>query len=173
MTRRLRRSAGAGLLLSLVLVGCGGQPGPEQLPPVPPITDSHDAGGADPCALLTGEQLRAVGLGGSAEPGTAEAGPRCRWRSDGGDLEVTLYTDGGGLATLAENSEPTTTRVRVAGYPALETFTGQGEFCQYDVGVADRQVVSAALDGPDPGSCAVLQQVVPTVVAALPTGGPR
>jgi hypothetical protein len=143
------------------------------MPPVPPIGDTRDARSADPCALLSAGQLAAVGLGGSAEPGTAEAGPRCRWRSARGDLEVVLYTDGGGLATLAANSEPTTTRVRVAGYPALETFTGQGEFCQYDVGVADSQVITASLDAPGPGSCDVLQRVVPTLVDTLPAEGAR
>ena len=170
MTYRLSRSVVALLLLSVVVTGCGSAP---ETPPVPSISDAHDARGADPCALVSPEQLAAVGLGGTAEPGTAEAGPRCRWRSAGGDLEVTLYTDGGGLATLAENSEPTTTRVRLAGYPALETFTGRGEFCQYDVGVAERQVISAALDAPRPGSCDVLQQVVPTLVDTLPAGGGR
>jgi hypothetical protein len=137
---------------------------------VPPITDARDASGADPCRLLTPEQLAVAGLGGAGAVVPAEEGPRCRWSSTGGDLDVTLNAAGGGLATLAENSEPTTTRVRLAGYPALETFTGQGEFCQYDVGVSERQVVSAALDATAPDSCAVLQQVLPGVLENLPAG---
>jgi hypothetical protein len=169
MTRLLHRSAVGVLLLSAMAVGCSGSP---ELPPVPPIADTRDADGADPCALLTQNQLVAFGLGGVAQRDTSEAGPRCRWSSGGGELEVTLYTGGGGLATLAENSEPTTTRVRLAGYPALETFTGRGEFCQYDVGVAEKQVISASLDASRPGSCDLLQRVVPALVATLPAGGP-
>ena len=65
-----------------------------------------------------------------------------------------------------------TRRVRVAGYPALETFTGRGEFCQYDVGVSDGQVVMASLEAPAPDSCVTLQRVVPLVAANLPPAGP-
>jgi hypothetical protein len=137
---------------------------------VPVITDARDASRADPCRLLTAAQLAGAGLGGAGAVLPADEGPRCRWSSTGGDLDLTLYTGGGGLATLAENSEPTTTRVRLDGYPALETFTGRGEFCQYDVGVSERQVVSAALDAPAPDSCAVLQQVLPDVLGNLPAG---
>ena len=138
---------------------------------MPAITDARDASGADPCRLLTAEQLAVAGLGGAGAVVPADEGPRCRWSSTRGDLDVTLYTGGGGLATLAENSEPTTTRVRLAGYPALETFTGQGEFCQYDIGVSERQVVSASLDAPAPDACAVLQQVLPDVLDDLPAAG--
>ena len=69
---------------------------------------------------------------------------------------------------LAANSEPTTARVRLAGYPALETFTGAGEFCQYDVGVAADQVVMASLQGGTPDSCTALQTVLPAMLATLP-----
>jgi hypothetical protein len=122
--------------------------------------------------LLTAEQLEAVGLGGAGMPVATEEGPRCRWRGPGGDLEVTIWAGDGGLATLARHSEPTTTRVRLAGYPALETFTGAGEFCQYDVGVADGQVVMAALAAPAPDSCAVLQVLLPQLIDNLPAGTP-
>ena len=57
-------------------------------------------------------------------------------------------------------------------YAALETFTGAGEFCQYDVGVASDQVVMASLQGGRPDSCTALQAVLPDVVAALPALGP-
>ncbi len=86
-------------------------------------------------------------------------------------LGLTLYTDGGGIATLARNSEPTTRRVRVSGYPALETFTGRGEFCQYDVGIAEAQVVILAMETPAPDSCTTLQTVLPMVVGNLPPAG--
>ena len=169
MRGRLGHSAVSLLMLSAVLGACAGvRP---EVPPVPPIGDARDARGVDPCALLTAEQLTTAGLGGVGAPTVAAEGPRCSWHSDGGDLEVTIWTDGGGLATLAANSEPTTTRVRLAGYPALETFTGQGEFCQYDVGIAESQVVMAALDAPAPDSCAVLQAVLPHLIGELPPAG--
>ncbi|HZG92183.1 MAG TPA: DUF3558 family protein [Pseudonocardia sp.] len=171
MTGRRWHAAVLPLLLSAVLGGCGtAEP---QLPPVPGIADARDASAVAPCALLTPGQLAAAGFGGTGTPVRAQEGPSCRWSSGAGELDLTLYTDGGGLATLAGNSEPTTTRVRLSGYPALETFTGRGEFCQYDVGVAERQVVIATLDAPVPGSCAVLQQLVPQVVDNLPAGAGR
>ncbi|MCO1658301.1 DUF3558 family protein [Pseudonocardia sp. S2-4] len=141
------------------------------MPPVPTITDVRDAAGADPCALVTPEQLAGAGLGGAGTAVPADEGPRCRWRSGAGSLDLTLYTDGEGLATIAANSEPTTTRVRLDGYPALETFTGRGEFCQYDVGVSASQVVMAALEAPDPDSCEVLQRLLPGVLDNLPAPG--
>ena len=119
--------------------------------------------------LVTTEEAAGLGL---AAPGTrspAAEGPRCEWRGASGKaLSVTLYTDGKGLATLAANSEPTTTRVRIAGYPALETFTGAGEFCQYDIGVADNQAVITTAEAMVPDSCSALQAVFPTVLAKLP-----
>lgn len=168
MTKRARRTAVLSLVLLAVGTGCGG--GDSDLPPVPTITDVREAAGVDPCALVSAEQLATAGVDGGGATVPAEEGPRCRWSSSGGaSLDITLYTDGGGLATLAANSEPTTTRVRVDGYPALETFTGRGEFCQYDVGVSASQVVMASLDGRDPGSCDVLQRVLPDVLEHLPT----
>ena len=58
--------------------------------------------------------------------------------------------------------------MRVAGYPALETFTEGGRFCQYDVGVAPDQVVLASMSGGSPDSCTALQGVLPALLAALP-----
>jgi hypothetical protein len=166
MTDRLRRTVVLMLGLSVLLISCG-RPAPAT-PAVPAVGNARDARGADPCALLSAAQLAAHGLDAAGTPAAAEEGPRCGWRGRAGELDVTLYTGGGGLATLAANSEPTTSRVRLAGYPALETFTGRGEFCQYDVGVAERQVVSAALDAPAPGSCDLLQRLVPELVDNLP-----
>ena len=131
----MRQTAVLILGISVLLIGCG-RPAPPT-PAVPAIGAARDASRADPCALLSTTQLAAHGLDGTGTPTAAEEGPHCRWRGTAGELDVTLYTGGGGLSTLAANSEPTTTRVRLAGYPALETFTGRGEFCQYDVGVAD------------------------------------
>jgi hypothetical protein len=156
---------GPALLAGLALVsGCA----TSTVPPVPAVDDARAVSGAEPCALLTREQASALGLGPGASMAAPE-GPRCEWRGASGlTLGVTLYADGDGLATLAENSEPTTTRVRLDGYPALETFTAGGEFCQYDVGVAADQVVMASLEAGTPDSCTALQNLLPSVFANLP-----
>lgn len=156
--------AACGLLLA---AGCGG--GEPAAPPLPAIEDAKDVRGLDPCALLPAEQAAQLDLPAAGVATSAPEGPRCEWRGEQGvSLGLTLYAAAGGLATLAENSQPTTTRVRLAGYPALETFTGEGAFCQYDVGVASDQVVLADLTGADPDSCTALQQVLPAILADLP-----
>ncbi len=173
MTRRRGSLPAASLLAGALLftTGCGDgtQAGPT-VPPVPPIDDARDTRGQDPCALLDAEQLARFDL---RPPGAATRvaeGPRCEWGGGAGatSLAVTLYHDGGGLQTLARNSEPSTARVRIEGYPALETFTGRGEFCQYDVGVAPNQVVMASMDNGVPDSCTALQSVLPVILADLP-----
>jgi hypothetical protein len=159
----------AAVLLTGVAAGCGRDAAAPAL--VPPIGHARDARAADPCALPTGTQLAALGITVPGAAGAAAEGRRCAWRTgseSGPELQITLFVDGGGLATLAANSEPTTSRVRLAGYPALETFTGTGEFCQYDVGIATDQVVMASLQGGTPDSCTALQAVLPAVVEGLP-----
>lgn len=149
------------------LLGCAAAPA---VPDVPAIEDPRDVRGIDPCALLDDEALAAAGVTGVGVAGTGPEGPRCEWRGPSGQLlVVSVFAGDGGLATLAGNSEPTTTRVRLAGYPALETFTGRGEFCQYDVGIAPDQVLLVALDGGEPDSCTVLQSLLPQVLSALPS----
>ncbi len=158
------RRAAAVVAALLVLAGCG-----SGAPEVPEIENPREARAADPCALMDTAALTEAGLSGPGTALDAAEGPRCEWRGEARRLlAVTLFTGAGGLATLAENSAPTTTRVRLAGYPALETFTGEGEFCQYDVGTAPDQVVLVALDGGVPDSCTELQEIVPGVVGRLP-----
>lgn len=156
-----------GLLLT---TGCGGAAdGTPPVPPVPAIDDVKNARGQNPCELLSAEQLAQLRLQAPGQGSRVEEGPRCQWRGAGPALlTVTLYTHGGGLATLARNSEPTTARVRIEDYPALETFTGQGEFCQYDVGVAPDQVVMASMANGVPDSCTALQSALPAILANLP-----
>jgi hypothetical protein len=165
--RRAHRLAAVvvAVLLTVPATGCGADD--EGRSGVPPVENARDARAADPCTLPTGEQLATLGITVPGAAATAPEGRRCVWHG-ASELGITLYTDGGGLATLAENSEPTTARVRLAGYPALETFTGTGEFCQYDVGVAPNQVLMASLEGGTPDSCTALQAVLPGVVGNLP-----
>jgi uncharacterized protein DUF3558 len=168
---------GSGLLLTVVATGCAAPAessptGPRTQVsdlPVPDIEHQRDARGADPCRLLTDTQLAGLRLAGPGSAAAAEEGPRCEWRGPGATvLGVTLYTGGGGITALARNSESTTRRVRVSGYPALETFTGRGEFCQYDVGIDEAQVMMLAMDAAVPDSCSTLQTVVPMIVDNLP-----
>lgn len=151
----------------LMLSGCG-----SGAPEVPDIENPREVRAADPCALMDAGALADAGLSGPGTTVAAAEGPRCEWRGPSSRLlTVTLFTGAGGLATLARNSAPTTTRVRLAGYPALETFTGEGEFCQYDIGVAQDQVVLVALDGGVPDSCTELQELVPDLLGRLPAAG--
>lgn len=172
MTHRPRSLLAPALLSGglLLTTGCGGGAnGAPPVPPVPAIDNAKDARGQDPCALLSAEQLAAFGLPAPGQGARVQEGARCEWRGvEPVSLTVTLYTDGGGLATLARNSEATTARVRIEGYPALETFTGTGKFCQYDMGVAPNQVVMASMDNGVPDSCTALQSVLPAVLANLP-----
>jgi hypothetical protein len=157
---------GYGLLLLLLATGCAATADPS--PAVPVVTNGRDARHVEPCRLLTETQVAALRLG-PGVGGRAPEGPHCEWRDAGSTLlSLTLYTHGAGLTTLARNSEPTTRRVRVSGYPALETFTGRGEFCQYDVGIADTQVMMIAMDTPGADSCSKLQTVIPMIAGNLP-----
>ena len=169
MGRAGRFVAVSAALLVTTVTGCGrDEPEPAS---VPPIGHARDAHAADPCALPTAAQLTALGITAPGAAISAPEGRRCEWRAiqeTGPELGITVFVGDGGLATIAANSEPTTSRVRLAGYPALETFTGAGEFCQYDVGVAPDQVVMASLEGGTPDSCTALQTVLPDVVSNLP-----
>lgn len=161
--RGARWAAALGLVLA---AACSG---PSTVPDVPPVQDPRDVRDVDPCALPDAAALAAAGVAAPGASSTGPEGPRCEWRGEAGRLlAVTVFTGDGGLGVLAANSEPTTTRVRLAGYPALETFTGAGEFCQYDVGVAADQVLLVALEGGEPDSCSALQSLLPPVLAALP-----
>lgn len=169
MTRR--QPLGPALLVGLLLatVGCAGGAEPIPTLPTPVIDDAKDLRDLDPCTLLSAEQTEQLGLAvGVAD--SAPEGPGCSWRDDGDtSLTISFFLGAGGLSTLAANSEATTTRVRLADYPALETFTGGGEFCQYDVGVAPDQVVLAAMTGGAPDSCTALQRVLGGALAAIPS----
>jgi hypothetical protein len=174
MGRACRVAAVLAVALTAV-AGCGEPDGPAPAAPPPPaaasVQNARDVRAVDPCALPTAEQLRDLGVDVAGAAVSAPEGRRCEWRGTGGrpaELGITLYTDGGGLEVLAENSEAATARVRLAGYPALETFTGTGEFCQYDVGVAPNQVVMASLQGGTPDSCTALQAVLPDLLGTLP-----
>ncbi|HVL83507.1 MAG TPA: DUF3558 family protein, partial [Pseudonocardia sp.] len=155
MRRTRLRSAVLCAAVTLTAAGCG--TGAGGAPAVPEIDGARDLRGLDPCGLVADEQTQRLELPPEGVAGSAPEGPRCTWSDQATELTVVLYVHGGGIATLAENSEPTTARVRVAGFPALETFTEDGAYCQYDVGVAADQVLLAGLAGGEPDSCTALQ----------------
>lgn len=161
----MRRTAVIGSALAALLAAgaCGGS----DEPPVPPIGDARDPAAVAVCELLAAGERAALGLDAGAA-GAAPEGPRCRWTGRGAALEVTVFAAEDALGVLTANSEPTTSRVRLAGFPALETFTEGGRFCQYDVAVAADRVLLAALEGGEPDACTALQGLLPGVLAGLP-----
>lgn len=152
----------------LVLAACtGGTGGTPARPSVPPISNAKDATYLEPCSMLTPAHRQKLSLG-PGTPGRTDLGTQCVWRTGELTLALTLYVGDGGLAALAATSEPAAQRVRIQGYPALETFTRGGAYCRYDVGVSERQVVVATMEGGEPSSCAALQEVLSYALNLLP-----
>lgn len=149
----------------VLLVACSAAPA---VPAVPPVAEAREVRGVDPCALAGPETLAAAGVDPPGVPSAGPDGAGCTWRGPGTRLDITPFA--GELGALARGSDATTTRVRLAGRPALETFTGAGEFCQYDVAVADDQALLLALDGGRPDSCTALQDLAPRLLDTLPGG---
>lgn len=178
MSHVRRPVAALGCAVVLTVAACGGSDGSDgpatTVPPVPVIDDARDVRGADPCAVLTPEQLEQAGFGAPGVPGrTPESLPLCEWQAaNGAVLTITLFVAPKALDTLAQNSDPTTARVRLAGYPALETFTEEGRYCQYDVGPAPDQVLIGAMSGGEPDSCTALQNMMITALGNLPPSQP-
>jgi hypothetical protein len=149
-----------------MLAACSSE---EPAPPkVPPIESPKGLVGLDPCALVDGTAQSSLGLG-VGVPGTDELGANCKWSGRSPKtVQLTSYTSGSGLSDLTKKSNPDASRVRLEGYPALETFTTGGQFCRYDVGVAEEQAIVATMDGGKPDSCTALQRLLTTVLSHLP-----
>jgi hypothetical protein len=149
-----------------MVAGCSSE---EPAPPkVPPIESPKGLVGLDPCALVDGAAQASLGLG-TGVPGTDELGANCKWSGQSPKtVQLTSYTSGAGLSDLTKKSNPDASRVRLEGYPALETFTTGGQFCRYDVGVAEEQAIVATMDGGRPDSCTALQKLLTTVLSHLP-----
>jgi len=151
---------------AVLLAGCSSE---EPEPPrVPPIESPKGLVGLDPCALVDGTDRERLGLGPGA-PGTDELGANCKWSGESPRaVQLTSYTSGDGLSDLTKKVDPAASRVRLSGYPALETFTTGGEFCRYDIGVAQEQAIVATMDGGEPDSCTALQKLLTAVLSRLP-----
>jgi hypothetical protein len=151
----------------LVAAGCGGEP-PTETPPVPAVESPKGLVGIDPCALLDDTALSQLRLD-AGVPGQDELGANCHWTGVNAlSAQVTAFTSGKGLSDLTKNRDSTTSRVRLLGYPALETFTARGEFCRYDVGVAQDQAIVATMHDGEPDSCTALQDLLTVVITRLP-----
>jgi uncharacterized protein DUF3558 len=151
----------------LTVAGCGsGEPPPE--PTVPAVESPKALVGIDPCAFLDDTARTTLGLD-AGVPGQDELGANCRWTgADASSARVTAFTSGKGLSDLTKNRDSTTSRVRLVGYPALETFTARGKFCRYDVGVATTQALVATMHDGEPDSCSALQELLTVVIRRLP-----
>jgi hypothetical protein len=147
--------------------GCGaGEPPPE--PTVPAVESPRGLVGIDPCALLDDPARTTLGLE-AGVPGQDELGANCSWNGqDTASAQLTAFTSGKGLSDLTKDRDSTTSRVRLLGYPALETFTARGEFCRYDVGVAADQAIVATMHDGEPDSCSALQKLLTVVIKRLP-----
>jgi uncharacterized protein DUF3558 len=151
----------------LAVAGCAVQ-APPPVPPVPNVESPRGLVGLDPCTLIDGPARARLGFG-TGVPGEDELGANCRWSGDHAEsAQLTAFTSGKGLTELAENRDSTTSRVRLLGYPALETFTARGEFCRYDVGVAQDQAIVATMRAGEPDSCTALQELLTVVISRLP-----
>src|SRR5262245_58304707 len=129
----------------LTAAGCGAEEPPPE-PTVPPVESPKGLVGLDPCTLLDDPARAELGLD-PGVPGQDELGANCRWTGkEAATAQLTAFTSGKGLSDLTKGRDSTTSRVRLLGYPALETFTARGEFCRYDVGVAENQAIVATMD---------------------------
>jgi uncharacterized protein DUF3558 len=151
----------------LAAAGCGTDAPPPE-PTVPAVESPKGLVGIDPCALLDDATRTTLGFE-AGVPGQDELGANCRW--DGkksASAQLTAFTSGKGLSDLTKDRDSTTSRVRLLGYPALETFTARGEFCRYDVGVAADQAIVATMEDGEPDSCSALQKLLTVVIERLP-----
>jgi hypothetical protein len=151
----------------LVAAGCGADE-PPPTPSVPPVESPKGLVGIDPCALLDDTERTTLGFE-TGVPGQDELGANCSWDGESSaSAQLTAFTSGKGLSDLTKGRDSTTSRVRLLGYPALETFTAHGEFCRYDVGVAKTQAIVATMHDGEPDSCTALQKLLTVVIKRLP-----
>jgi hypothetical protein len=160
-----------GAVAVLAAAGCGSGESPVETPTVPAVESPKGLVGIDPCTLLDDTSLATFGLE-TGVPGQDELGANCRWTGQNSqEAQLTAFTSGRGLTDLTKGRDSTTSRVRLLGYPALETFTARGEFCRYDVGVAADQAIVATMNDGEPDSCTALQELLTVVIKQLPASG--
>jgi hypothetical protein len=157
-----------GAVTVLAAAGCASRGAPVETPSVPQVESPRGLVGIDPCTLLDDASRTAFGLE-TGVPGQDELGANCRWTGQNAqEAQLTAFTSGRGLTDLTKGRDSTTSRVRLLGYPALETFTARGEFCRYDVGVAQDQAIVATMNAGEPDSCTALQELLTVAIKQLP-----
>ncbi|WP_253670450.1 DUF3558 domain-containing protein, partial [Streptoalloteichus tenebrarius] len=98
---------------------------------------------ADPCQLLTPQQLQEIGASDPRPDKTQTGEPACIWQNDNLRIRLVPYTTQGMDSVYAnrarfDNSEEST----INGHPGIR-FNKVGMSCGVYVGVADKQVFSA------------------------------
>lgn len=169
----LRRTLGAGAACALAgLLATGCTTSRSSNPPVPTAVPSIQQPKAlpvtRPCSVLTQRQLKKLDLPSGGRERSSSNGPECEWVTRRGHwLTVTMFADGG-LLPLLHRSGPSTTRVRIGGYPALETFTNRGAYCRYEVGYASGRAFIVAMRGGRPNSCTALHPAMTDILGNAP-----
>lgn len=143
MTLRLRWLAAAALLLPLASACSRSEAGA----PIPHrgespggvfIPNPRDLSvvAAEPCALLTPQQLNSISTGLQGTPGTTSfGGPECVWRNQKVSIRAAAdVTTGQGIDVKLK--QPGVERVEVAGYPAGQYGDTDPSNCAVSVGVA-------------------------------------
>ncbi|MFB9428208.1 DUF3558 domain-containing protein [Streptoalloteichus tenebrarius] len=95
---------------------------------------------ADPCQLLTPQQLQELGASGQRSEKSKWGEAACTWRND--NLSIHLAPDttqGKGLSTVYANRNASSQEITVGGHPGMRT-TKESLTCSIYVGVSDTQV---------------------------------
>ncbi|MGB3441183.1 MAG: DUF3558 family protein [Actinophytocola sp.] len=164
----IRLMAMAATVATLLVTASCATEAPPPTPTVPPVESPKGLVGIDPCALLDPAARTDLGFD-SGVPGQDELGANCSWTGAHAEsAQITAFTSGDGLQELTRDRDSTAGRVRLLGYPALETFTARGEFCRYDVGVAADQAIVATMRAGKPDSCTALQALLTVAISQLP-----
>ncbi|WP_073479547.1 DUF3558 domain-containing protein [Streptoalloteichus hindustanus] len=144
----------------------------------PRVSNPKKLRGADPCALLTESQLRALGLPTASRPGKSGWGEdKCTWS---GDIRVTLSPDtkGKGLSEYyaRQKAYDNFKSSEASGFPVVWTDFAS-TICSVMAGVADDQVLVVHVGSVSSRSraqgnpCGYGETVVAEVLGNLPAGG--
>nr|BFF01348.1 hypothetical protein GCM10020241_30230 [Streptoalloteichus tenebrarius] len=134
---------------------------------------------ADPCQLLTPQQLQEIGASNPTADKSLWGEGSCIWRND--NLRIRLDPDtthGQGLTIVYNKNKdkPDYEQTTVNGHPAIR-WGKEGPFCSVFVGVSDTQVLSAdvaVLREVKPqykDRCALVDKVAGMVLSNLPAAG--
>ncbi|MCP2262471.1 Protein of unknown function (DUF3558) [Streptoalloteichus tenebrarius] len=129
---------------------------------------------ADPCQLLTPQQLQEIGAS-ESRPGKSPWGEEsCTWRNDNLNLAIAPdTTQNQGLSILYANKKSDSEETTVNGHPSLR-YNKEGRSCALGVGVSDTQTFSISMTvlrdvKPEyKDRCAFAEKVAGMVLSNLP-----